>query len=79
MCGYSFLAPSPCSKNAHFLRSGETLSLTAIYQIFDNCGFKDANKALTEDKETFEKAIKNLIENLNSQEHRKSKKCDFEM
>ena len=49
------------------------------YQIFDNCGFKDANKALTEDKETFEKAIKNLIENLNSQEHRESKKCDFEM
>ena len=35
------------------------------YLVFDNCGFKDANKALVEDKERFETSIKELIQQLN--------------
>lgn len=32
------------------------------YGVFDNCGFKDANKALVEDKKLFENSIYKLIE-----------------
>ena len=32
------------------------------YGVFDNCGFKDANKALVEDKKQFENSIYKLIE-----------------
>ena len=35
------------------------------YLVFDNCGFKDANQALIEDKERFENSIKELIQQLN--------------
>ena len=35
------------------------------YLVFDNCGFKDANKALVEDKERFETGIKELLQQLN--------------
>ena len=35
------------------------------YLVFDNCGFKDANQALVEDKERFENSIKELIQQLN--------------
>ena len=36
------------------------------YSVFDNCGFKDANKALVEDKKRFENSIYNQIEQFDS-------------
>lgn len=45
------------------------------YLVFDNCGFKDANQALVENKELFENSIKELLQQLN----KKLKAQDNEM
>lgn len=35
-----------------------------LYLIFDNCGYKDANEALVNDREEFSKSIKRIVETL---------------
>ena len=50
------------------------------YCTFDNCGYKDANQALTLDKDKFTKEINKIVFSLNEErEHRKAKQHDDEM
>ena len=48
-----------------------------LYLTFDNCGFKDANQALVENKPLFTKRINQIVETLTETEH--SKKINAEM
>ena len=50
------------------------------YCTFDNCGYKDANQALTLDKDKFTKEINKIVFSLiEEREHRKAKQHDDEM
>lgn len=49
------------------------------YRVFNNCGYKDANEALTSDKKTFENKIKKLIEEIEKNSRTKKRNRDFEM
>lgn len=50
------------------------------YCTFDNCGYKDANQALTLDKDKFSKEINKIVFSLiEEREHRKAKQHDDEM
>lgn len=40
-----------------------------LYTTFDNCGYKDANEALTKDKTKFSKSIKQIVETLTDAEY----------
>jgi replicative DNA helicase/DNA primase len=48
------------------------------YVEFDNCGYKDANKALSENKAEFVEKITNLVKNLSKTEEKCSKKKENE-
>ncbi len=45
------------------------------YCVFDNCGYKDANQALVEDKELFSKSIKDIVKGI----EKEKEKQNFEM
>ena len=47
------------------------------YKLFDNCGFKDSNKALTEDKLNFESKIKKIINEIETITNKKQQNAEM--